>query len=111
MATTKITKEKKAKVAKEVKVKNTGLVLGARITEKAAKASEKNVYTFNVATTANKTEIKKEIIALYKVTPIKINITKRNSKPVFIRGRKGVKQGGKKAVVFLKKGDKITLAS
>jgi ribosomal protein L23 len=45
--------------------------------------------------------------AFYNVTPIKIAIAKTPSKAVFVRGRKGVKNGVKKAYVSLKKGDKI----
>ena len=94
----------------EVTVKNTSVVLGPRVTEKSAMGAEKGVYTFNVAPTTNKSEVAKAMKTLYKVTPVKINITLRKEKKVFLRGKKGVKQGGKKAVVYLKKGDKINFA-
>jgi len=102
MATKKVTK-------KEVKETNS-VIKGARITEKGAMGVDKGFYTFNVATTANKSEIKKAIKALYKVDTVKINIIKIPKKNVIVRGRAGVKSGGKKAVVFLKKGDKIEFA-
>lgn len=108
MATTKTKKNTKEVEAKEV-VKSS-VILGARITEKAAIGAEKGAYTFNVAKNANKTEVKKAIIALYKVTPAKISMTIRKEKVVFVRGKMGTKQGGKKAVVYLKKGDKIAIA-
>ena len=114
MATNKIQSNKKGlpadKAGKEVKVKNTSVVLGPRVTEKSAMGAEKGVYTFNVAPTTNKSEVAKAIKAQYKITPVKINITLRKEKKVFLRGKKGVKAGGKKAVVYLKKGDKIEFA-
>ena len=78
-----------------------------RITEKAAHNAEANVYTFEVAQSANKTEIKKAILELYKVKPVKVNILQIPRKEIFSRGKAGVKSGGKKALVYLKKGDKI----
>lgn len=80
-----------------------------RITEKASYAAEGNVYIFNVAGGANKNELKKEIFKLYKVKPVKINILSVPRKQVFARGKKGTKSGGKKALVYLKKGDKIEI--
>ncbi len=106
MATTK-TKIKEVKV-KEIKAKS--VILGVRVTEKSALGSEKGRYTFNVATTTNKSEIAKAIKATYKVTPVKISITMKKDKKVFRGGRLGTKSGGKKAVVYLKKGDKIAFA-
>ncbi len=104
--------EKETKKTKKVEVKKekSTKILGSRITEKAARASEKNMYTFNVASSANKTEIKKEIEKLYKVKPVSVNITIIADKMKSRRGKLSVKRGGKKAVVHLKKGDKIILA-
>ncbi len=85
------------------------IIKNGRVTEKATNATEKNVYTFNVDTGANKKEVEKAIFALYKVKPVKVNILKVPSKTVLSKGKKGVKSGGKKAVVYLKKGDKIEL--
>ncbi|MCC6323309.1 50S ribosomal protein L23 [Candidatus Nomurabacteria bacterium] len=106
MATTK-TKIKEVKVKE---VKNNSVILGPRITEKSALGSEKGRYTFNVATNTNKSEVVKAIKAMYKVTPVKISITIRKEKTTFRGGRLGTKSGGKKAVVYLKKGDKIAFA-
>lgn len=85
------------------------LIKNPRITEKASNAFEHNVYTFDVTEDANKTEIKKAIFALYKVKPVKVNMIPVPSKQVVSRGKAGVKSGGKKALVFLKTGDKIEL--
>ncbi len=79
-----------------------------RVTEKASLASAKGAYTFNVDTRATKIEIKKAIETLYGKVPRKINIVTIKEKVVFRRGKLGTKKGGKKAVVYLKKGDTIT---
>ncbi len=80
-----------------------------RVTEKASNVFEQNVYTFNVDVSANKKEIKKAIFALYKVIPVKINILPVPHKNVMSKGKKGVRGGGKKAIAYLKKGDKIEI--
>ncbi|OGI88141.1 50S ribosomal protein L23 [Candidatus Nomurabacteria bacterium RIFCSPLOWO2_01_FULL_33_24] len=78
-----------------------------RITEKASMLTENSVYTFDIAPKTTKIEIKDAIRKLYKVDPIKIRIASVPAKNVFIRGKKGIKKGGRKAMVYLKLGDKI----
>lgn len=85
----------------------TRIIKNPRITEKATNLIEQNVYTFDVTDSANKTEIKKAIFTLYKVHPVKVNILKIPRKQVLMRGKVGMRGGGKKALVYLKKGDKI----
>lgn len=106
---TKTTKTKKEVVA-DKGIKSHPMIKGARITEKSAIGAEKGIYTFNVDRSANKSEIKKAIKMLYNVQPMKVNIVQITEKAVLRRGIEGTKQGGKKAVVYLKKGDKIALA-
>ncbi len=86
------------------------LIKGPRITEKSALDAERGAYTFNVVDGANKSEIKKAIKILYGVTPVKITTTQIKQKVFTRRGITGVKGGGKKMVVHLKKGDKIIFA-
>ncbi len=81
-----------------------------RVTEKAGLLSEMNVYTFEVAKTATKGKVKTAIAEMYKVTPVRVNIINLPRRKVFIRGRFGSQGGVKKALVFLKKGDKIEIA-
>jgi large subunit ribosomal protein L23 len=83
------------------------LIKNGRVTEKASNISAQNVYTFNVAESANKKEIKKAFFTLYKVQPVKINILKVPYKNIMSKGKKGIRGGGKKAVIYLKKEDKI----
>lgn len=73
------------------------IVLKPRITEKAGILGEaQHIYTFEVPRTATKTQVAFAVKKNYKVTPTKINVV--NLKTV------------KKAMVFLKKGDKIEFA-
>lgn len=108
METKKTKKNTKEKAVETVKTHP--LVKGIRITEKSAINSEKGAYTFNVVDDASKNEIKKAIKMLYGVTPVRVNMTKITEKVIFRRGMMGTKKGGKKAVVYLKKGDKIAFA-
>lgn len=77
------------------------------ITEKAAIIAEKGVYTFEVHKDANKIEIAKAVEEIYEVKPVRVAIINLPAKRVMSRGRRGVKPGKKKALVYLKKGDKI----
>lgn len=88
---------------------NKSVIVGPRITEKAANAADKNAYVFNVTPDANKTEIKKEIKRIYNVTAVQVNIVNTGGKTVFSRGRVGRKNDFKKAYVYLKKGDTISV--
>ena len=85
------------------------VLISPRVTEKAAIAGEANVYVFNVYTHATKNEIKKAIEKMYKVVPEKVNIVQIPARKTFIRGRRGSTARGKKAYVYLKKGDKISV--
>lgn len=99
-------KEAKTSVGEEL----SWVIKNPRITEKAAMISGDNVYTFDVATKANKIQVKKAIVDQYKVTPLKVNIINMKARKVMKRGRKTHQTGSKKALVFLKKGDSIELA-
>ncbi|NQV93014.1 50S ribosomal protein L23 [Candidatus Kaiserbacteria bacterium] len=83
-----------------------------RVTEKATLQSEKGVYVFDVAPRATKKEVIEAVKVFYKVTPRKVNIVNVPSKKVNIRGKQnkyGVKSGGKKAYIYVKKGDTIDI--
>lgn len=91
-------------------LKKQNVLLRPRITEKAVVGADKNgVYVFEVMPKATKPQIMASVKAAYKVTPVKVRTAQIAPKAVFVRGRHGVKQGGKKAYVYLKKGDKIEL--
>jgi len=81
-----------------------------RITEKGAVISGiNNVYPFDVSVDANKKDIREAVKLIYKVNPVKIAVVTVPTKSVRSRrtGKMGTKSGGKKAYVYLKKGDKI----
>ena len=80
-----------------------------RVTEKstAGAAAKRPCYTFVVAPVANKLMVRRAIIEQYKVTPIKINMSVAKPKRFFSRGKVGSRGGFKKAMVYLKPGDKI----
>ncbi len=85
----------------------TDAIIRPRITEKSGLLSQSGVYTFEVTREANKQSIGKAVKALYKVTPVKIAVLNAPAKMVFLRGRKGRVAGFRKAVVTVKKGEKI----
>lgn len=85
-----------------------------RITEKATRLADKNVYVLNVPKTANKIALKKDLETKYKVTVLAINVVnspKKNFKKNTRNGglQVGSKGGGKKAYITLKAGDSIVL--
>src|SRR6476620_10457800 len=77
----------------------------ARITEKATMHQSVGVYTFEIAERATKRDVIAAVRSLYKVTPRMVRIvpvpmkTRRSMKT----GKTGVKRGGRKAYVYLKK--------
>lgn len=72
------------------------MIIRPRITEKSGMAHEtSNIYTFEVAKNSTKNTIARAIKSLYKVTPVKIRTV--NLPTV------------KKAMIYLKKGDKINI--
>lgn len=84
------------------------IILRPRITEKSGIMNESlNLYTFEVSKNASKPVIAKAIKTLYKVTPLKIRTINLPRRKVFVRGKIGAQSGVKKALVYLKKGDKI----
>ena len=86
-------------------------IISPAITEKATSLSEFNKVVFKVHKTANKKSIKKSVEKIFKVNVTKINVINLKGKTKFVRGRKSSKPGYKKAIVTLKKGQSIDLAT
>lgn len=83
-------------------------IIKPRVTEKAGIVAEtRNAYTFEVHRTSTKEKLVKAVKERFNVTPLKIAIVNLPAKKVFSRGKFGTVAGTKKAVVYLKKGDKI----
>ena len=102
-------KEKSEKVISSHDSRIESVIRRPRITEKATFSASKNVYVFEVSLEANRMEVARAIRHVYSVTPQKVRIVAIPSKRVFVRGTWGIKKGGRKAYVYLKKGDKIEI--
>lgn len=85
------------------------IIHSPHITEKTVFQNESGVYVFKVARRANKLLVKKAIESLYNVHIEKININVSPIKKIRVRGKIGTQSGFKKAIVFLKKGEKIEI--
>ena len=86
-------------------------IISPTITEKATSLSEFNKVVFKVHKGANKNSIKKSIEKLFKVNVIKINTINLRGKTKLVKNKKSRKPGYKKAIVTLKKGQSIDLAT
>ena len=86
-------------------------IISPNITEKSTAMSEFNKVVFKVAKKANKNFIKKSIEKIFKVNVIKINTINIKGKTKLVRNKKSYKSGYKKAIVTLKKGQSIDLAT
>ncbi|MDP6388049.1 MAG: 50S ribosomal protein L23 [Candidatus Pacebacteria bacterium] len=99
------------KKRRKTNIEQSSVLMRPRITEKATMQAERGVYVFEVNKNTTKKDIADTIKQYYNVNPVKINIIKIPSKKISsrFRGLYGVKAGGKKAYVYLKKGDKIEI--
>ena len=87
------------------------VLLAPRITEKATMSTGMGVYVFDVVPSASKQQIKSAIERAYKVRPRAVRVVTIPTKSVrnMKTGQSGVQQGGKKAYIYLKKGETITI--
>ena len=85
----------------------TDIIIAPVITEKSAHQAEQNVYTFKVASSANKIEIKKAIEAAFGVKVEKVNTLNTKSKSKRVGRYTGKTKTYKKAFVTLKDGETI----
>ena len=86
-------------------------IISPNVTEKSTSLSEFNKMVFKVNQGANKKSIKKSIEKIFKVKVIKVNTVNMKGKKKLVRGKKSIKSGYKKAIVTLKKGQTIDLAT
>jgi large subunit ribosomal protein L23 len=105
----------KQKTTKTVKTKSTDtkdaykVLIRPLITEKATDLAVLNKYCFEVSKRSNKIEIKKAIKSLYNVDAIDVNIIVNRGNAVRYGRISGKKKKWKKAIITLKKGEKIQL--
>ena len=86
-------------------------IISPIVTEKSTSLSEFNKIVFRVHKGSNKSSIKKSIEKIFKVNVIKINTINLKGKTKMVRNKKAFKSGYKKAIVTLKKGQSIDLAT
>jgi ribosomal protein L23 len=81
-----------------------------RITEKASAHMERGAYVFIVDPRVTKRGVALAVKEIYGVTPKKVRMATIPQKVIFSGRRlRGVKAGGKKAYVYLKSGETITV--
>ena len=86
-------------------------ILSPLVTEKSTNLSEQNKIIFKVNKGANKKNLKNNIEKIFKVNVTKINIINKKSRIKITRGKKIRVKGFKKAIITLKKGQNIDLAT
>ena len=88
------------------------VILEPCITEKIARETEKlGKYAFRVHSTANKKQIQWAVEKIYNVHVTKINTLNNQGKWRRVRSQPGRTSDWKKAVVTIKKGEKIDLTT
>ncbi|MFA5355761.1 MAG: 50S ribosomal protein L23 [Candidatus Paceibacterota bacterium] len=100
---------KEAKQPRATKGFSFAVLKAPHVTEKASDLTEKNQYVFEVWPKTNKIEIKKAVKDLYNVDAVSVKIINIHSKERRVGRTIGTKQGYKKAIVSLKKGQKIEI--
>ena len=86
-------------------------ILSPVVTEKSTNLSEQNKIIFKVPSKSNKKNLKKNIEKIFKINVVKINIINKQSRKKITRGKKVKIAGYKKAIITLKKGQSIDLAT
>ena len=94
-----------------MKVHYLDTIISPNVTEKSTSLSEFNKIVFKVDRNANKKTIKKNIEKIFKVNVIKINTVNMKGKVKLVKNKKSFKPGYKKAIITLKKGQSIDLAT
>ncbi|MEG9883564.1 MAG: 50S ribosomal protein L23 [Hyphomicrobiales bacterium] len=87
------------------------IIVSPVITEKSTSQSEQNKVVFNVASRASKPQIKQAVETLFEVSVVAVNTLNRKGKTKRFRGIKGIQSDVKKAVVTLKQGCSIDVAT
>ena len=79
------------------------------ISEHSYDMMQENVYTFEVAKSANKVEIAQAVEEIFDVTVIKVNTLNVKAKPKRVRYQVGKTRTWKKAMVIVAEGDSIEI--
>jgi len=92
-------------------LKHYDIIRNPVVTEKSTMASENGQVVFDVAIDATKPEIKAAVEALFSVKVKAVNTLIRKGKVKRFRGRPGVRNDVKKAVVTLVDGQSIDIST
>ncbi len=95
----------------EIKPHHYDTILQPVITEKSTFLSEENKVIFQVPLSAEKPAIKEAVEALFKVDVTQVNTIRVKGKTKRFRGVKGRRPDFKKAIVTLKDGQSIDIAT
>ena len=88
-----------------------GRITSPLITEKTTMLSEQNKVVFRVPLDATKPQIKEAVEALFNVNVLSVNTMVNKGKTKQFRGRPGKRSDVKKAIVTLKDGQSIDVAT
>lgn len=81
------------------------------VTEKSTVAAEQNKVVFMIAPEASKLDVKKAVETMFEVKVSKVNTVKLPGKTKRFKGKLGKRNDVRKAIVTLKDGETIDLAS
>ena len=84
-------------------------ILYPHITEKATNLTKEDQYIFRVKKGCGKNEIKKAVESMYGINVVNVRVINIPPKEVRLGKNKGWKKGYRKAIVKIKKGQKIEL--
>lgn len=87
------------------------IIIRPVITEHSYDMMAQGVYTFEVAKSANKVEIRKAIEEIFDVHVVKVNVLNVKPKPKRVRYQLGKTRSWKKAMVSLAEGETIEVLS
>ncbi|MDR3136189.1 MAG: 50S ribosomal protein L23 [Coriobacteriales bacterium] len=83
------------------------IIIRPIISERSFDLINNNRYTFEVAKTANKIEIRQAVERIFDVNVLNVNTMSVKGKPKRVRHAKGYSRSWKKAIVTLATGDSI----
>jgi len=96
---------------KNIDPRHYDIIVAPVVTEKATMASEHNKVVFKVASKATKPQIKEAVEKLFDVKVKSVNTLHRRGKWKAFRGRYGLQQHTKRAIVTLEEGQKIDVTT
>ena len=96
---------------KNIEPRHYDIIVAPVVTEKATLASEHNKVLFKVSSKATKPQIKEAVEKLFDVKVKSVNTLHRRGKWKAFRGRYGLQQHTKRAIVTLEEGQKIDVTT